>query len=180
MNRVTLLCAFFLTSSLIAQQWPQEPSAFRSIPFGANEAAIQMSLNAPRCLPGSAAGERLCRDTRSRAIGDVSTEESYLLADDAFVAAYVTFQSTDYEYVRDVFKARYGEPHSVSTSTVKTMAGATFENDSLSWRGAAGVVTLTHYSDKVTEGRALICTRGWYDKLTADAAEAKRKAARSF
>lgn len=165
---------------LYAQEWSQEPTAFRKVPFGANEAAVRMQLGTKECFPGNEAGERLCSGDGSQTIGDVATGETYLLRRDAFTAAHIKFDSDDYEYLRDVFTQRYGDPHDRATATVKTLTGVTLQNETLKWRGQNAVVILSHYSDKVTTGTAVVATREWYDSFSGAEQEKKRKAARSF
>jgi len=169
-----------LAPYLYAQEWSQEPAAFRKVPFGANEAAVRMQLSTSECFPGNEAGERFCNGDGSQAIGDVATSETYLLKRDAFTAVHIKFDSDDYEYLRDVFIQRYGDPHDKVTATAKTLAGITLQNETLKWRGQNAVVTLSHYSEKVTTGIAIVGTREWYDSFSGAEQEKKRKAARSF
>ncbi|MEA2464615.1 MAG: hypothetical protein QOJ98_2362, partial [Acidobacteriota bacterium] len=131
LTTILMLCSL----PAVAQTWTQEPAAFRKVPFGANEAAVRMAFEPESCFPAAQTGERRCSDGPPRNIGPVTTNETYVLANDSFVAAQLRFASGDYGYLHDVFVEKYGEPHDRETGIVTNLAGATFENETLTWLG---------------------------------------------
>lgn len=55
----------------------------------------------------------------------------------------------DYETVRAMLIERYGKPILISTETVKTKIGASFQNEKLVWEGERVVLRLNRYSDTI-------------------------------
>lgn len=196
-------------AAFAAEPWTREPKDFRGVPFGASRAEARAALDpghspdiAQRltCTDGllkdakfmrqlsPSLRETMEREERERGtcsvmvaeIGPVMTKQTFTFHDDRFVQVELTFSSARFETLRDIFVERYGPPVSETTETVKTKAGASFENTVLLWTGEKVDVELRRYGGTIDSGAALVADRTWLDAEAKRRDAEKKKAAASF
>jgi hypothetical protein len=140
--------------------WPEEPDGFKGIQFGWTEKQSKSVVHwaRPGCFPFK--GSRLCTMLID---GGGFTITAYFTFDaNGFSMATGHFPSGNYEAVRDMFVAKYGEPHHADQSWVQNGMGATFQQEDLSWSGTHVHIALSRFGTTVTEGFFGIGTlAGW-------------------
>lgn len=176
----TLLVVFVSANLLASDKWAQEPTQFRGVAFGTNEADALKTLGISATNCGANGGNRRTCFQPSQLIGDVPTEEVYEFADGKLVNVIISFSADKYSFIHDVFVEKYGQPMQRLATPVKTKAGAEFVNEELAWSGDHIVIGLHQYSGSIASGMATIADREWSAARMKEAEEAKKKAAHSF
>lgn len=146
----------------VAADWPQEPTAFRGIPFGTSErdVASTLKLNDYSCL--DAEGQRSCIHHTS--IGEVKVMEVYQFDEDQLVQVFLSFKSPQYSLLREEFTKLYGKPAEVWTEDYETIGGGKSTTEMLEWRGEKMVVHVEQFGPSLHEGIAVVATREWFEK----------------
>lgn len=176
MKAATFALAMMVASAVgLAQDraWPQEPTSFRSVPFGATEKEAKQLLKMDLCL-NSTVG-RFCSSTFR--LADVTVKSFMQFPAGKFEGVDGEFDSGDYSTVRSIFIDKYGPPTLTNSSEVHNGAGATFNQETLEWVGPVMRITLSRFGSKVTEGLFSIQTQASWEAVRRDA-EAKRSKAK--
>lgn len=119
-------------------------------------------------------------------IGGVGVEEFWLFKNDAnyengaLVTVSLSFRSSAYADLRDVFIDKFGPPHHVQIGTLKTRMNVEVENETLMWKGVNVFVSLSRYDDKITEGGAVFAPIAYLEESVKKRAEEKKKAKDAF
>jgi hypothetical protein len=131
------------------QAW-EEPDGFHGILWSASRDDVKGSFPWFTCLPTieSCSGELT--------IGTVRGKVLFLFGPQGMDGVSITFASSQYSTIMDAFVARYGPPASRSLDPVRTLAGASFTNETLGWSGTNTIIVLEKYAGKVTESFAHI------------------------
>ena len=145
--------------------WPKEPKSFRGVPFGASEAeALYKIPSMGNCRNNETLG-RMCLDSGFK-IGDVPfVKNTFVFYDDKLVSVNVNFKSKDYDFIKDVFIEKYGEPKEIEREKVKTEAGIEYENEILTWRGDIIEIHVEKYSRNINNGIAIYSNINWLERL---------------
>lgn len=174
--RTAALIVFICVAALAQTEWPQEPSNFRGVPFGATQRDARRALHLSVL---DCSGVR-CSDVRFM-LGHVVLRNDLFFHDGKFVQAVLNFASSDFDYLREVFIQRYGDPMTTEHRDMKRATGAERENETLEWRGSKAVVILARYAaGEPLTGYALVTERHWADELQRMAEQQQRDAARKF
>ena len=146
---LSILIAFGGSPQTPTKPWPQEPTGFKSVPFGSSRKEARSILHfkmgdCPRF-------ENTLCTLKIDAVGFTLT--AYLkFSDKQFVEAVGTFPSENYSDVRDMFVSMYGPPQDTKESEVQNGLGATFKQEILHWNGSRAFVMLGRYGSTVTGG----------------------------
>jgi len=145
--------------------WSKEPKYFRGVPFGASEAeALNKIPSMGNCRNNETLG-RMCLDSGFK-IGDVPfVKNTFVFYDDKLVSVNVNFKSKDYDFIKDVFIKKYGEPIEIEREKVKTEAGIEYENEILTWRGDIIEIHVEKYSRNINNGIAIYSNINWLERL---------------
>ena len=145
--------------------WSKEPKYFRGVPFGASEAeALNKIPSMGNCRNNETLG-RMCLDSGFK-IGDVPfVKNTFVFYDDKLVSVNVNFKSKDYDFIKDVFIEKYGEPKEIEREKVKTEAGIEYENEILTWRGDIIEIHVEKYSRNINNGIAIYSNINWLERL---------------
>ncbi len=87
---------------------------------------------------------------------------------------YISIKNSDYEKLVSVFKAKYGEPLSVTFEPVVTGGGAKLDNTIMSWKGNKVSMTITEYAGDIDSSSVYIVDM---EQQAISAAELESKAA---
>jgi hypothetical protein len=173
----SLFLAFTLTST--AQPVP----SFRSVPFGTSQRDAMSGL---KFKDGDcsvvAIGGSLCEPIApSLRIGTVPTNEKYRFDDDAqFVGVVVGFAAGNYDFMKDVFIVKYGQPTTIVTSQVSTKGGTQLENELVTWKTGDLVVKMVRYAASSEVSQATIETSKWASAVETRLLDMKKAAASEF
>jgi len=145
--------------------WSKEPKYFRGVPFGASEAeALNKIPSMGNCRNNETLG-RMCLDSGFK-IGDVPfVKNTFVFYDDKLVSVNVNFKSKDYDFIKDVFIEKYGEPKEIEREKVKTEGGIEYENEILTWRGDIIEIHVEKYSRNINNGIAIYSNINWLERL---------------
>lgn len=69
---------------------------------------------------------------------------------------YLSANTRDFEKLSQVFIAKYGQPGSKVITPVKTKAGASFSNETLTWSGRKVRIVVQRYADDINTSSATI------------------------
>jgi hypothetical protein len=161
--------------------WPQEPTAFRFVPWGISEAEAMKLIKDyffdVYCFSGDASDrtdkQRIC--SARFPLGSVSVASSFIFSDDKFVQVVGFFNSDNYSTVRDAFDDKYGHPMSVEKSTVRTKAGVEYSQEELEWDGPKVHIHLSRFGDNVTQGYFEIVTQEYHAQILRGLEDKRRK-----
>ena len=145
--------------------WSKEPKYFRGVPFGASEAeALNKIPSMGNCRNNETLG-RMCLDSGFK-VGVVPfVKNTFVFYDDKLVSVNVNFKSKDYDFIKDVFIEKYGEPKEIEREKVKTEAGIEYENEILTWRGDIIEILVEKYSRNINNGIAIYSNINWLERL---------------
>jgi hypothetical protein len=160
MKILLLAGSLFLASlSYAAEPW-QEPEDFRGLKFGASVEEMKAVFGNVLPVPAPAiVGTPRIKTFALRGkekIGAAEVTLGFGFLDDRFAQVYIMFKSADFSTIRGAFMTRYGEPHSVQSTNLKTTMGAEYTNEKLIWKGPTLEIELQKYSGKITDGMAQI------------------------
>ena len=107
----------------------------------------------------------MCLDSGFK-IGDVPfVKNTFVFYDDKLVSVNVNFKSKDYDFIKDVFIEKYGEPKEIEREKVKTEGGIEYENEILTWRGDIIEIHVEKYSRNINNGIAIYSNINWLERL---------------
>jgi hypothetical protein len=93
---------------------------------------------------------------------------------------FISFQSKDYETLKDIFIERYGKPTSSRLDPYQTQGGAKSTNETLMWKGPHSSINLSRYGNRITEGTALLGTNAGLEALSRDREKRIKDAAKGL
>ncbi len=172
----TLTFALLLAAmTLMAQDrtWPQEPTSFRSVPFGATEKEAKKIVKTGLCFTLEA--DRGC--SADFDLAGVQISSIMVFRADQLGRVQAKFPSSSFSSVRTVFIDKYGEPQSDKESTVQNNAGASFNQETLEWNGPNIFLQLKRYGSTISEGAFVVQTQKMLQDIYRDA-DAKRSKAK--
>jgi len=162
--------------------WSKEPTAYRTIPFGLPYADMEGRVLLTGCHPGTReheSGTRTCEGSGFRSNG-AAVEDVFVFQDDLFVGVSLSFDSDDYEKLREVFLVKYGEPTRLETTRVMTRNGTRYDNESLNWEGHSVSVSLERFGDAADKGLGTIFLNTYLEQREKERQERLRKDADVF
>lgn len=189
-----IICLLTCSVLLAEATWKKEPQSFKGVPFNSSEAATKQILADTRPkLEFNCSGhaDRSCVVS----IPELKTADGVVVKPgaeyefegklnfvfkyhkDKFVEAIGTFGNPNYEQVKAVFIERYGTPTRAQVQTVQSAAGASFENETLSWSGRSVDITLVRFGYRVDEGDVRIYLKSHKKSQQKQDDEKKKKAA---
>jgi hypothetical protein len=152
--------------------WTKEPTEFKGVKFFDSEEEARKILTLTDCrldlLPPdeyihSLANGGQGEDEHTRVCtlmipftSSSSIRATFFFKDDRFVRAQGVFLARDFMSLREAFVELYGPPQRISDSTIRTKAGADYNQQQLYWLGERFVVSLSRYENKVTDGIFMI------------------------
>ena len=122
--------------ALGASMWTKEPTSVRGIPFGASVAEAKKKLNNHTCETNKAARETRCYERHYKTGRAVVDGSMYLFKNDKLVSVLMEFKSSDYDYLKEIFIQKYGDPiETVPMEERKKIKDLYFNNGRLVWIG---------------------------------------------
>ena len=120
------------------------------IPFSSDEASAErMLLNLP--FKDSIGRVSVTVSLRFLPAGPVKSESK-------LSSVLLSFESKNYETLKEIFIERYGKPTSSQHEPYKTQGGAESTNEILMWQGPHSFIRLSCYGNRITEGSAMMGT----------------------
>lgn len=166
----------FAAKKPAAQTWTKEPDSFMGLRF---DQKVDAAL--PLCPRGTVISKQMCHDAPYTNLysvrGGPEIGFGYTLSvfsgGHGVESFYLTTNSDNFSKLADLFTSKYGAPMDSSSETVKTKAGASFTNETLSWRGKKVSITLQKFSGDINTSAATISD---IDAAAKKAAERESKA----
>ena len=182
MRRWLLAAALLCWPLSILAEWKNEPTSYRSVPFGSTQADAMAALdNLNVCTKETGGGMLACTDARSSfMLGTVAINERLFFPDGTFVQVVIEFSSNSHDFVRSVFVEKFGEPHRLASERFKTRGGAEFQNEVATWEGKEVIVVLRTFGGDVGTSRAIIATKQFLESEDERAKVARKAAASAF
>ncbi len=162
--------------------WPQEPVAYKKVPFGLPYAEMAGRVLLTGCRPNTSeheSGTRTCDGNGFQANG-VAVDDVFVFEDDVFEGATLSFASDDYEKLREVFQVKYGEPSRLETTRVTTRSGTRYDNETLNWDGRRVSVSLQRYGESLERGTGSLFLSSYLEALEKKRQEKLKKDADAF
>jgi hypothetical protein len=131
------------------QVWLQEPTTFRSVPFGASEKEAKQTVEIDHCFNISEV-TRLC--IAMFKLDGVQIDSTMLFRSDSFDIVNGHFPSGSYQKIRSVFIDKYGAPTKTEEVVLQNSAGAKLKEQRLTWEGPKISVQLDQFGFNATEG----------------------------
>jgi hypothetical protein len=78
--------------------------------------------------------------------------------EDTLSSVYISFQSRDYETLKEIFIERYGKPTSSRQEPYQTQGGAISTDEILTWKGPHSFINLSRFGTSITHGSVLMGT----------------------
>ena len=91
-----------------------------------------------------------------------------------------SFNSDSYSTIRSIFVDKYGRPTRATDSTVQNRMGATFQKETLQWRGSFLTIQLSRYSNRLDESYASFMPNAYLDQYMKELGEEQKKAKEVF
>jgi len=186
------ICAFILLSAVIATpvlaakkpaetRWAKEPDSFMGLRF---DQKVDAAL--PACPPGVGIQKQMCHEPPYTNLytvrGGPPVGFGYSLSVFAGGAGvesfYLTTNSDNFSQLAALFTTKYGAPLSSTSEIVKTKGGASFTNETLSWRGSKVSITIQKFAGDINTSAATISDIAATEKKAAER-EAKTNSAAS-
>ena len=92
----------------------------------------------------------------------------------------LSFESKNYEELKEIFIERYGKPTSLQHKPYKTQGGAESTNETLMWTGPHSFIDLSRYGSRITEGSAIMGTNESLEAFAKKRAEEIKDAAKGL
>jgi hypothetical protein len=150
----------------------EEPNGFRNVRFGATEEQIRMAFPGVECYTHRRGFERLCRLNTD--IGDIPATVIFTLAPEngvgRFRQAVISFNSHDYEVLRDAFIAKFGQP------TGRVLAA----NEQCRWWLSRSTASIQKYTSQLNVGVAALTAREDFGSPAKRQDERREKAKRGL
>lgn len=146
--------------------WAREPAAYRNVPFDTPYADFPGRLLLTGCHPGTTdhePGQRTCESNGFQANG-VAVDDVLYFQNDLFVGVSMSFDSDDYEKLREVFVFKYGEPSRLDTTRLSSREGGRFDNETMSWDGRKVTVSIERYGESLDKGSASMFVNSYLDE----------------
>jgi hypothetical protein len=144
----------------------EEPSGFRNVRFGATEEQIRMAFPGVECYT--------YRRGLNTDIGDISAIVIFTLTPESGVArfrqAVISFNSHDYDVLRDAFIAKFGQP------TGRILAA----NEQCRWWLSRSTASIQKYTPQLNVGVAALATRENFGSPAKRQEERREKAKRGL
>jgi len=174
MKRTAMLVVFCVgvLSAATSTSAAEEPSGFRNVRFGATEEQIRMAFPGVECHTHRRGPERFCRLTTE--IGDVPATVTLTLTSEGgvgrFRQAVISFNSHDYDILRDAFIAKFGQP------TGRVLAA----NEQCRWWLPRSTAHIQRYTSQLNVGVAALATRETFAAPGKQDNERREKARRGL
>lgn len=162
--------------------WAREPAAYRGVPFGTPYADMPGRLLLTGCHPSSRdhePGRRTCEGNGFQANG-VAVDDVLFFQDDLFVGASLSFDSDDYEKLRELFVLKYGEPTRLETTRISSRSGTRFDNETMNWDGRKVAVSIERYGESLEKGSATLFLLSYLEQQEKERQERLKKDADVF
>ena len=162
--------------------WAKEPSAYRGVAFGTPYADFPGRLLLTGCHPSTTdhePGQRTCESNGFQANG-VAVEDVLFFQNDLFVGVSMSFESDDYEKLREVFVTKFGEPTHLETTRLSSRSGARFDNETMGWDGRKVAVSIERYGETLEKGSATMFLNSYLEQQEKERQERLKKDADSF
>jgi len=145
--------------------WPKEPKYFRGVPCGASEGeALNKIPSMGNCRNNENLG-RMCLDSGFKIDNVPFVKNTFVFYDDKLVSVNFNFKSKDYDFIKDVFFKKYGDPNKIESKKVKTEGGMEYENEIITWRGDIIELHVEKYSRNINDGIAIYSNIRWLERL---------------
>ena len=172
--------------------WGIEPKDFRGVPFDASLAQAREKLPYLRCpsmqdykgiwFDNETVIRRaeqlevvICNEDDSY-IGPVNINIMYTFRHNKMVTVYISFKSSDYNYLKDVYIKKYGKPLSTKTNIIQTEMSVKYVNESIQWGGKNVLIELEKYAGTIGSGSIFYITTKELSRINKESEESKEKA----
>ena len=165
-----------------APVWAKEPSAYRGVSFGTPYADFPGRLLLTGCHPSTTdhePGQRTCESSGFQANG-VAVEDVLYFHNDLFVGVSMSFDSDDYEKLREVFALKFGEPSRLETTRLSSRSGTRFDDETMSWDGRRVTVSIDRYGESLEKGSATMFLNSYLEQQEKERQERLKKDADAF
>ncbi|MDQ3203920.1 MAG: hypothetical protein M3Q94_17430, partial [Pseudomonadota bacterium] len=139
--------------------WNKEPDSFMGLRFDQKVDAAM-----PVCPRGTVISKQLCHEPPYTNLYTVrgGPEIGFGYSLSVFAGGpgvesfYLTTNSDNFSKMAALFTSKYGAPMDSSSEIVKTKAGASFTNETLSWQGRKVSITLQKFAGDINTSAATI------------------------
>ncbi len=152
--------------------WPLEPSGFRNVPWGASVDEAKKVVDFTICTEPKGR-ESSCYINLD--IGDLGIPNAFQFLDGKLDMVVLTYDPSSYETVRQALIDRYGPPLTATHETLRNAMNATFENETVYWKGSRILLSASRYMGKIDKGQAIFQVLAITERESE--AAAKRRAA---
>ena len=176
-KRFTIFAILFFFPSLT---FAENLDSFRGVPFGASEAEAREKIPGLKCFDDSLNKVRQCWEMFFR-IGEMTIGKPIMIfRNDKLVSANMEFTPATYQYLKDVFIKKYGNPSNIIEEMVKTKMGAEFKNERTQWHGERVFLEMWKYKDTLKRGMAIYVTVEGISTMKKENEKSKEKAIKDF
>jgi hypothetical protein len=160
----------------------REPTTFRGLGWGTTESDLELLLGLDKysCQDMTVfrSGERWCGSDFD--MGDVRATSNFVYVQGKLVQVFLSYDPSQYGFVRSVFVAKYGSPSATTIVPTRTRAGVEYDNDTTIWDFPNVVIEMHKYGSTIERGAAYLTTKSWIADKKRKEAESKKKALDSF
>ena len=153
----------------------KEPMGFRALAWGSSKESLTNMYNVS-C--GTVGTDPACDGEVT--IGGIRADVRYFFPNLALSGVVLRFPANRYDFMHAVFIEKYGTATSVDHEPVQNGFGATFDNETTTWRFHGAQVRLVRFGSNLTESTAIVGLNTWADALVAAQETAHKKAAKDF
>ena len=168
--------------SLGQKKWPQEPDGFMGLKFGSSEADALQLFPRLQCKSDRDMGARHCYMVYH--LDEAQIEQLLWFVDGKLVNVTSKFKPECFETIKDVFVARFGQPHRSKAEELRTALNASYSNETVTWESELVFITVEKYHLRIPEGFfevGLIAGRAaMIERLESNKAKLARKLARGL
>ena len=158
-----------------------EPSGFRGVSWGSTVAEADAVIHF---------GEHTCNEMSTRepeiwcgedfAMGEVTATAQYQFAKGRLVGVMLSYDPSEFEYVRSVFIQKYGKPTAQEVVPMRTGMGVRYGNDTVSWRFPGVTIEMHRYGSTVNRGATFFTVNAWSKEKARRTASSKKAALSSL
>lgn len=175
-STTAIVVLFIAIAAFGSDKWPQEPSSFKDVPFGASKAEFEKLLNQwHSCKPFEDTVE-MCfvmglAPFRSAA---------FMFENNRLVQVIARYDAGQFESLAQTFLDKFGKPHAENHDELENRMGAKFDNAAYLWSGDKIVIRMVRYADDLNTGVATFTTPEFEAKVEAKMKAEREKAKKSF
>jgi hypothetical protein len=177
-----LLVTLCFAGPLLADD-PKPGASYREIPWGTPVIEAMRILEAKdqsmTCPPEPASLDTFdCGG--AVLIGNTLARNTFVFEGGKLSGALITFESTDYAFLKLVFVEKFGTPAIAEKAVIQNLAGAVLSTDALMWPLPEAKVVLLERAGSMTKGVAVLGPKEWFERFTKTQKDQAKKAVGDF